>query len=234
MSQSWYNNIALKNGGYKADVAFRRVGLSGEVVFEERLQNLLPTCQNVLDVGCGHGAFTLKMAPFAKHITGVDNAEELLRIANQLLDDSRHDNVDFTYMWTHGEIPFADHSFDLIYSRRGPMSILNHPNLLKKDGKIMGIHSFDLTLERLSQLIEKNGYKNLSVETYDTATVVFESDIDFAKFLSASHMNPDYTLDENKAAFEEIVQVHQEGNLIIWPEKRYIWTATCGDHIGEV
>lgn len=52
--QEWYNNIAKRNHGYKSNAYFIKEGLSGEDEFEKRLIKLLPSYENVLDIGCGH------------------------------------------------------------------------------------------------------------------------------------------------------------------------------------
>ncbi|MDP9701425.1 SAM-dependent methyltransferase [Paenibacillus intestini] len=70
MSMEWYDMIARRNGGYRARAQYIWEGKSAEEMFEERLIQLLPAYTSVLDAGCGHGDFTLKMAAHATHITG--------------------------------------------------------------------------------------------------------------------------------------------------------------------
>ncbi len=55
-------------------------------MFEKRLIEMLPNYESVLDAGCGHGEFTLRMAQYAKKIIGFDNSKELLKIAKSLLE----------------------------------------------------------------------------------------------------------------------------------------------------
>lgn len=76
MSVEWYDMIARKNGGYKSNAIYTVEGLSGEDVFEKRLKAMLPKFQTILDVGCGHGEFTIKMAKLFPNSTiiGLDNS----------------------------------------------------------------------------------------------------------------------------------------------------------------
>ncbi|KAA2301400.1 class I SAM-dependent methyltransferase, partial [Clostridioides difficile] len=79
MSMEWYDMIAQRNGGYKGRALYTLEGNSAEDIFEERLIKLLPQYTSVLDAGCGHGEFTLKMSEYTDHIIGVDNSEEMIK-----------------------------------------------------------------------------------------------------------------------------------------------------------
>lgn len=50
---------------------------------------------NVLDLFCGLGNFTLPMARVAGHVTGVEGSDELIIRAKQNADKNGLDNVDF-------------------------------------------------------------------------------------------------------------------------------------------
>jgi hypothetical protein len=56
MGIQWFDMIAKRNGGYKSDAVFTVEGISGEDVFEERLNDML--------------------------FIGFDGSKELLKIAN--------------------------------------------------------------------------------------------------------------------------------------------------------
>jgi hypothetical protein len=59
MGDAWYDDIALRNGGYRSGAVFERIGRSGEDAFErELIGSLEPGCA-ALDAGCGDGGFTL-------------------------------------------------------------------------------------------------------------------------------------------------------------------------------
>lgn len=225
MSKDWYNMIALKNGGYKSDAKYTKEGLSGEDEFESLLEAVLPQYENVLDMGCGHGEFTILMSKYCKHLTGADNSEELLKIANQLLKKSNVNNVKFKYAWTKGELPFEDDQFDLIYVRRGPTSIVKNSRILKSGGKIIGIHTFDLDKETYISKLKDNGFHRIQFEVYEDARYYYENSEEFAKHLSSMHCSKDYTLEENHEELKEILKKNMSNGRISWPENRYIWTA---------
>ncbi|MGO4345115.1 methyltransferase domain-containing protein [Paenibacillus sp. MCAF9] len=89
MGIEWYDRIARKNGGYRSNAVFTIEGVSAEQLFEERLVEMLPAFDTVLDAGCGHGDFTLKMSRHAKSIVGFDNSMEMIKIANSMKDESQ-------------------------------------------------------------------------------------------------------------------------------------------------
>jgi ubiquinone/menaquinone biosynthesis C-methylase UbiE len=80
MGIEWYDMIARRNGGYKSNAVFTIEGISAEQIFEERLMGMLPNFNSVLDAGCGHGEFTLKMSRYAESIIGFDNSVEMIKI----------------------------------------------------------------------------------------------------------------------------------------------------------
>ncbi len=95
-------------------------GSDGEYEFDhEILKRVRGT--KVLDVGCGPGEFTLRVARTAKSVTGIDASKVALEFARRNLARSRFKNVAFRHANAR-KLPFPDMSFDLVYSRRGPAS----------------------------------------------------------------------------------------------------------------
>lgn len=225
MSMDWYDMIAIRNGGYKSDAVYEVVGRSGENVFEERLVELIKTSESVLDAGCGHGEFTLKMAQFSKKIVGFDNSKELIKIANQLKSDTMMNHLKFVLAGTNDEegLPFHKESFDLIYTRRGPTSILHHTHLLKPNGIIFGIHS--ASKEVVEKRLQESGLKDVEIEVFDEAVRIFPNERELEKCISASHGSLDYSLKENEEAFQKLVEEHRINGVIQMKEWRYIWKA---------
>jgi SAM-dependent methyltransferase len=223
MSVEWYDMIARKNGGYKSNAVFTVGGLSGETVFEERLISLLPSFNSVLDAGCGHGEFTLKMAKHTANIIGLDNSVELVKIAELIKQQYQTDNVKFIIVSTKRELPFKDEQFDLVYTRRGPTSILDHIRIIRPCGIVFGIHSADM--DRVKEKLETNGYIDIKIEVFDQAFLVFPNEREFAKHLSAMHGNPDYTLPENKPELEQLIAENLIDGRLTLKEWRYIWQA---------
>lgn len=223
MTIEWYDMIARKNGGYRSNAVFSIEGLSGEAVFEDRLKDILPNYTSVLDAGCGHGEFTIKMAKYTRSIVGFDNSIEMIKIAHNLKDYYNVNNVDFVYAGTKEQLPFEDEQFNLIYSRRGPTSILNHSRVLRSGGIIMGIHSAEA--DRVQERLTSNGFADIEFEEFDQAYLTFLDEKEFAKYLSASHGNPDYTLPENKDALNTLVSDNWRNGKISMKQWRYIWKA---------
>lgn len=69
--------------------------------------------QSVLDIGCGCGAFTKEIIPFAGHITAIDTEAYLIKRCQA---EIQADNVSF--MVKNGsDTGFEDRSFDLVFAR---------------------------------------------------------------------------------------------------------------------
>jgi SAM-dependent methyltransferase len=117
-------------------------GSDGEVEFDRELQKRVRG-KEVLDVGCGPGEFTLRVAGNAKSIVGIDPSRKALTLARRNLARSATNNASFRY----GDIKrlaFPSETFDLVYSRRGPASDSKHNlsevlRVLKNDGTFMEI-----------------------------------------------------------------------------------------------
>ncbi|MCR8644424.1 class I SAM-dependent methyltransferase [Paenibacillus sp. N1-5-1-14] len=223
MGVDWYNMIARKNGGYRSTAEFTIEGSTAEDLFENTLVSMLPQYSAVLDAGCGHGDFTLKMGRSGVHIIGFDNSIEMITLANSLHNREKLKNVEFVYTTTKTEMPFADEQFDLIYSRRGPTSIINHSHLLKSGGTIMGIHSGNLDV--VIQRLEVKGYRDIEMNEYRNAMYYFSNEQEYAKFLSDIPGNPDFTVPEKQDELRLKIQENMINGRIGVQEYKYIWKA---------
>ncbi len=65
----------------------------------------------VLDVGCGTGEFTARMAQAGARAIGVDVAEAALERAR-----ARHPELDFRLVPFDGPLPFEDNSFEVVWA----------------------------------------------------------------------------------------------------------------------
>lgn len=45
------------------------------------LRHVPPDCENVLEIGCGTGAFSRRLAQRARHVTAIDLSSEMIRVA---------------------------------------------------------------------------------------------------------------------------------------------------------
>lgn len=226
MGMAWYDAIARRNGGYRSNAVFIVEGLSAETVFEQKLTGLLREAGSVLDAGCGHGDFTLRMAGMTSRLTGFDFSEEMIRIAKGLQAESGAANCEFIHATTKRELPFGNEEFDLIYSRRGPTSIIQHPRLLKPGGRIIGIHT-DATL--VKERLPLNGFTDIQYEEYEDAMIILPDEEELCKFLSGIPGNPDYSEPGNRQAFQELIPLYTlEDNRLGLRERRTIWSAVKG------
>jgi 2-polyprenyl-3-methyl-5-hydroxy-6-metoxy-1,4-benzoquinol methylase len=57
------------------------------------LQNIPSDCQHVLEIGCGTGAFSRRLAPRARRVTAVDLSSEMIRVARAR--SAEYPNIDF-------------------------------------------------------------------------------------------------------------------------------------------
>ncbi|KRF13340.1 class I SAM-dependent methyltransferase [Paenibacillus sp. Soil787] len=223
MGVEWYDMIARRNGGYKNNAVYTIEGISAEQIFEERLMNMIANFNSVLDAGCGHGEFTLKMSRHAKSIIGFDNSIEMIKIAESILEESKVNNVSFICATTKTDLPFSDGQFDLIYDRRGPTSILNHSRILFSGGTVFGIHSG--ALETVKDRLNRNGFINIEIEEFNSSIIFFPNEIEFAKFISGTPGNPDYTTPELKKELEVKIQENMINGKLGLKEYKYIWKA---------
>lgn len=222
--QDWYNNNAKRNNGYKSAAKYIKEGISGEDVFEQRLIELLVKYENVLDIGCGHGEFTLKMSQYAKKITGGDSSVELLKIAKKLKNEANNKNAEFKYIHTHEIAEDENEQYDLIYNRRGPTSIYEHKNLLREGGKIIAIHPLH-ALDKVKDRLKFGGFIDIETEIYDACSLIFDNAEDFSEHLSSSHMSKDYRLAENKEELDKLLIEHTVNGRLTIAENRFIVTA---------
>lgn len=224
MKTDWYNMIAKKKGGYKSNAIYEVEGISGEQVFEDKLIAVLKKSHNVLDAGCGDGNFTRKMSRYCQTLTGFDNAIELLNIAKRSVEQKPIDNLRFVYACTKEEpFPFEDEEFDLVYTRKGPKSIILHSNILKKGGTIFGLSCGQI--EKVKKRLWNGDFTNIEIEVFDKTFLWFRDKEQFTEYISTIPGNPDFSLSENRKGLEKKLQDSWRNNQFVWQEYRYIWKA---------
>lgn len=103
---------------------------NGEDAFIELVDLYLKPDSDVLDLGCGHGEFTLLLAGRCRSIVGIEREAGYLDLARELAAEKRVDNAQFFQVNLAGVddedrvfagIPLADESIDLFVNRRGPI-----------------------------------------------------------------------------------------------------------------
>jgi SAM-dependent methyltransferase len=112
--------------------------------------------KEVLDIGCGPGEFTLRVAKKAKLVVGVDPSSVALRLARENLRKSGLRNASFR-KGVAEDLPFANGAFDLAYSRRGPASDDRHNlaqalRVLRQGGAFMEISIGERDKENIAEI----------------------------------------------------------------------------------
>jgi ubiquinone/menaquinone biosynthesis C-methylase UbiE len=109
------HRIALKaRGGVVRDLEWETE--DPEELFAELVSDYAKGASDVLDVGCGEGSTALEIAKLARLVVGVDISQVAVAHAGGKSSES---TARFVQADARG-LPFADRSFDLVYSRRGP------------------------------------------------------------------------------------------------------------------
>jgi len=136
--------------------------------------------QTLLDVGCGTGIVTWKVAPLIGkmgRIIGLDVNEAMLEVAKRYKPKSIKEDEDCIPQWIHGDaekLPFPDHSFDIITCQH-VIQFVKNPNqafaefrrVLKPGGQL-GLAVWCSPVERFPmQLDFIQTCKNLGLENLE-------------------------------------------------------------------
>ena len=216
-------------------------GNDGEDEFDSRM---LDACVGrvVLDVGCGDGLFTIRMAERAEEVIGVDFSKIAISEARKNLANSARKNLRFEIANAES-LNFQKETFDLVTCRRGPVtdsknSLREAHRVLKRGGTLMEItigerdkenltHVFGrgqmLGSERVSSLKERllreAGFRKLEVKEY-TATEIFPTIRDLTIRLKNSPIIPDFDPDKDKECLEKIEKAYKSTRGIETPTHR--------------
>lgn len=85
--------------------------------FERKIaitRSLLRPTDHILDVGCGTGSLSLRLAPFVAHAYGLDYSRAMIDIARQKARTLDVPNASFEVGAADGTTPFQQASFDAI------------------------------------------------------------------------------------------------------------------------
>ena len=235
----WEKVYALPEN-YMVDSAVTE-GNDGEDEFDAKM---LDACVGrvVLDVGCGDGLFTIRMAERAKEVTGVDFSRIAISEARKNLANSGRKNLRFEIANAE-RLNFQKEIFDLVTCRRGPVtdsknSLREAHRVLKRSGTLMEITIGERDKENLAQvfgigqmlgservialkerLLREAGFKKLEVKEY-IATEIFPTIRDLTIRLKNSPIIPDFNVEKDREYLEKIEKAYKSKKGIETPTHR--------------
>jgi ubiquinone/menaquinone biosynthesis C-methylase UbiE len=169
-------------------------GNDGEADFDQKILDFSKQ-KSVLDVGCGDGTFSIKVGMSAKNIAGIDFSENAIQVAKKKLETSGLKNAEFKTV-TASSLGFENETFDLVFSRRGPLthsskSLSEAYRVLKKGGQLMEITIGELDKENIvrifgrgqmlhsekvsilkDRVLKENGFRPLEIKDYVAVEII--------------------------------------------------------------
>ncbi len=215
-----------------------------EDIFEQQILEHEGKDKNALDLGCGDGAFTLRLAAYFGKITGIDGSVEQLKRAQATLQEQGQNNVLFEEQNAY-QTSFADNSFDVAYSRRGPTPYQECRRILKSGGYFLTINIGEKDAWNLKQIFGRGqGYRVWQTSALQLArerlqefgfAVVYGQDFfydeyyatysDLDLFLQGVPIFEDFDSQQDKRLLEEYVARFQTDKGIRLPRHRFLFTA---------
>lgn len=149
----FYDKVAQKFGSYNVPAKYTTEyeDDAPEEVFKRRLIKRSGKNKIALDVGCGDGRFTLKIAFYFKKVVAIDLSIGMLKAAKDLQKKLKIKNVSFEEVDAY-RTPYKNESFDLVWSRRGPSKFPEIYRLLKKGGYFVEIGIGEQDCRRLKEI----------------------------------------------------------------------------------
>lgn len=195
-------------------------GNDGEDEFDRKILDAI-VGKAVLDVGCGIAEFTIKMAGTAVEVVGVDFSREAISRGLENVARSIGSNVR-VQLADADRLPFPDGSFDVVVSRRGPLTdalekLSEAYRVLKKGGLLMEITIGERDKQNLARIfgrgqmatveekvslskdkmLRRVGFHVIEVREY-LATEIFGTIQDLMIRLKDSPIVPDFDVEKDK------------------------------------
>lgn len=211
---------------------------NGESIFDDEVFRMIANMK-VLDVGCGHGEFTLRCGDIAKEVIGFDVTDQFIEIGNTL----KQEKVSFVIGDAKDGLPFENGEFDCAYNRKGPTSAyLELARVVKKGGAILGLHPGDesgkelpilfpnlfkenkaQTLEKIKQRLQSSQFASANIEIINS-TEYLKSPIDGIKLrcFGQKHTIFNWIKEESLDHITQVFEEHADSKGLPITFQRYI------------
>ena len=243
MPEHFYDKVTRKFGTFSAvphPIADYPDG-NPEAIFEQKLLELSGQDKTALDIGCGDGRFTLRMASHFREIIGIDTSEERLKLAQTARQAQGCENVRFE-MQNAQHTTFAQNTFDVLYNRRGPTWYHEFYRITRPEGYFVMIGIGEKDAWELKQIFGRGqGFWKWKTTALDQATEQlsqegfvrtfgqsFLYDEYFASyqnldiFLQGVPIFEDFDLEKDRKHLEQYVAKFQKAKGILLPRHRYV------------
>lgn len=140
---TFYDELAKKLGGYgfaNDNLQYRSEYPQGdpELEFYTAVMGVSGPERLALDIGCGDGIFSFRVADAFLKIEGIDNSKELIKIAKEKATELGKHNVHFVF-GDAAHMPYEDAMFSTAFNRRGPSFYSEYSRVLKPGGTYIEI-----------------------------------------------------------------------------------------------
>ncbi len=136
------------------------------------LVNLYSNPKNTLvDLGCGDGYFTSKLAKFNATVIGIEPSS-LISAANELLEETKLSNLSFLQEDAY-QLPFDDNSINLVISRRGPDPENEVFRVLKQEGHFIFITIGEKDALSLKEIVGRGQHFESSIKVSDELKIKY-------------------------------------------------------------
>ena len=246
MSGQFYDKVTRKFGTFQGVPRPLTSYPQGdpEELFEQKLLELSGTDKVALDLGCGDGRFTLRMAVYFREIVGIDSSVERLKRAQAEQQLQGRNNVRFEQQ-DASQTSFAANVFDLVYSRRGPTPYQECSRITKPHGYFLTISIGEKDAWELKQTFGRGqGYGawktsalQLAAERLQQAgfAVVYRQDVLYDEYYASYHdldvflqgvpIFEDFDSEQDKTRLQTYVAKFQTDKGIQLPRHRFLFIA---------
>lgn len=149
---SWIRDPRIAERGFAHRWQSSVAAGNGEDAFIALVEQHLHPDYDVLDLGCGHGQFTLTLATRCRSIVGIEREPGYLDLAKELAAEQNITNAQFFQVNLAGfkdgdrvfaGIPLVEDSIDLFVDRRGPILqryLIEAIRVARSNAIIVGLH----------------------------------------------------------------------------------------------